>query len=59
MSSQSTAKLRRDDEADLAVARARPNGDTARKRACLSCSEMFESEGWHHRLCPKCRKRSD
>ncbi len=38
---------------------ARPSGDTAEKRVCMSCREPFLSEGWHNRLCPKCRKRSE
>lgn len=28
------------------------------ERACLSCGEKFMSEGWHNRLCLRCRKRS-
>ena len=28
------------------------------ERSCLSCGEKFMSEGWHNRLCLRCRKRS-
>lgn len=28
------------------------------ERACLSCGDKFISEGWHNRLCLRCRKRS-
>lgn len=28
------------------------------ERSCLSCGESFMSEGWHNRLCLRCRKRS-
>ncbi len=45
------------DETDL-VTRPRANGDTAHTRTCLSCVKPFDSEGWHNRLCPQCRKRS-
>jgi hypothetical protein len=39
--------------------RPRPKGDVPADRACLSCGEIFRSDGWHNRLCPRCRKRSD
>jgi hypothetical protein len=39
-------------------ARARASGDTPNMRSCLACDKPFESEGWHNRLCPPCRKRS-
>lgn len=28
-------------------------------RKCMSCGEVFASEGWHNRLCLRCRKRSE
>lgn len=28
-------------------------------RKCMSCGEKFASEGWHNRLCLRCRKRSE
>ncbi len=28
------------------------------ERSCLSCGDKFMSEGWHNRLCLRCRKRS-
>jgi hypothetical protein len=34
----------------------RPVNDNAGMRRCLACKEPFDSEGWHNRLCPKCRK---
>lgn len=37
----------------------RPSGDTARSRSCMACGQPFLSEGWHNRLCPRCRKRSE
>lgn len=40
------------------ITRRRAAGDTANTRKCLSCEKPFDSEGWHNRLCPQCRKRS-
>lgn len=45
------------DEDDVAMPRAA--GDVAADRACIACGETFRSEGWHNRLCPKCRRKSD
>jgi len=36
----------------------RDRADEAKFRQCLSCNGAFESEGWHNRLCPKCRKQT-
>ena len=36
----------------------RPAGDTAKVRNCMACGEPFESEGWHNRMCRRCRKRT-
>jgi Zn finger protein HypA/HybF involved in hydrogenase expression len=36
----------------------RPEEDVACARRCMGCGGEFESEGWHNRLCPQCRKRS-
>lgn len=33
--------------------------DVPRERSCMSCGETFASEGWHNRLCLRCRKRSE
>jgi len=33
-------------------------GDAPAERPCLSCGTMFDSEGWHNRLCRRCAKRS-
>ena len=33
----------------------RPRGDVPATRACLSCSTMFASEGFGHRVCPRCK----
>lgn len=38
--------------------RARPVQDVPTERNCMSCGESFASEGWHNRLCLRCRKRS-
>lgn len=48
----------RPDENPETVTRQRAQGDTAHTRHCLACDKPFESEGWHNRLCPQCRKRS-
>jgi len=40
------------------ISRPRPTGDAPGARACMSCGAVFESEGWHNRLCHHCRKRS-
>lgn len=29
-----------------------------RPRACLCCGATFQSEGPHHRMCKRCRKKS-
>ncbi len=34
-------------------------GDIPDSRACMACRQPFLSEGWHNRLCPRCRKRSE
>ena len=38
---------------------ARPSGDTEENRTCMACGQPFLSEGWHNRLCARCRKRSE
>jgi hypothetical protein len=38
---------------------ARPTKNVEKTRVCMSCRESFLSEGWHNRLCHKCRKRSE
>ena len=38
--------------------RPRATGDRPAERRCMSCAEMFLSEGWHNRLCSRCAKRS-
>ena len=45
------------DEEESVIHRA--EGDVAAERACIACGEAFMSEGWHNRLCPKCRRKSD
>lgn len=45
------------DESAEEIARPRAAGDTPHLRRCLACEKPFESEGWHNRLCPQCRKR--
>ena len=37
----------------------RAASDVPMERACMSCNETFASEGWHNRLCLRCRKRSE
>ncbi|MEX2644531.1 MAG: hypothetical protein WD270_13830 [Acetobacterales bacterium] len=39
--------------------RPRPSDDIARERSCMTCSRPFVSEGWHNRMCPRCRKLGD
>lgn len=39
--------------------RYRPDGDVASERDCMTCGRSFVSEGWHNRMCPRCRKRGD
>ena len=46
------------DPADI-LKRPRPKGDVPAERPCMSCGEPFQSDGWHNRLCQRCRKRSD
>jgi len=29
----------------------------ARKRPCMSCRKLFESEGIHNRICDNCKRR--
>ncbi len=50
-------KLNTADEAHEEAVRVRASGDTPHLRRCLACEKPFESEGWHNRLCPQCRKR--
>lgn len=45
-------------EEDQAAGRPRPAADIASQRKCMSCGEKFASEGWHNRLCQRCRRRS-
>lgn len=28
-------------------------------RSCMCCQQSFVSEGWHNRLCDKCRTKSE
>mgnify|MGYP001216693820 CR=1 FL=1 len=43
---------------EVSELRGRPVADMPAERSCMSCGESFASEGWHNRLCPRCRKRS-
>ena len=36
----------------------RVSGDAPRQRRCMTCGTDFLSEGWHNRLCRRCRTRS-
>jgi len=47
-----------DEVADLAASR-RASGDVAEDRKCMACGQLFFSDGWHNRLCGRCRKRSE
>lgn len=44
---------------DVLVADRRATADVPTERACMACGEKFMSEGWHNRLCLRCRKRSE
>ena len=46
-------------EAEELVIDHRAVNDVPTERACMSCGESFASEGWHNRLCLRCRKRSE
>lgn len=49
-------------EADQLRDKQQREADKAAKRGprpCMSCSEFFESEGIHNRLCPHCRGQRD
>ena len=35
----------------------RATGDGPAERRCMSCQEIFVSEGWHNRLCRRCARR--
>ena len=48
----------RTDSDDLTPPSSRPVSDVATERKCMSCGDSFASEGWHNRLCLRCRKRS-
>ena len=37
----------------------RPVGDVSMQRDCMTCGRAFISEGWHNRMCPRCRKRGN
>jgi hypothetical protein len=50
-------QIQSDAEATENIQRPRATGDTPHLRTCLACDKPFESEGWHNRLCPQCRKR--
>lgn len=54
MTESETEILENDELADY---RAPHNVPSDRK--CMSCGEVFHSEGWHNRLCLRCRKRSE
>ncbi len=45
-------------EEEPTAGRPRPAADIASERKCMSCGETFASEGWHNRLCHRCRRRS-
>ena len=49
------AKLRQCEEGE--PDRPRAAGDRPAERRCMSCGEIFLSEGWHNRLCNRCGKR--
>lgn len=55
MSESNTSLL----EAEEAVTDHRAVNDVPTERSCMSCGEKFQSEGWHNRLCLRCRKRSE
>ncbi|ANT39877.1 hypothetical protein RGUI_0806 [Rhodovulum sp. P5] len=40
------------------IQRARERAARVRKRPCLCCGHVFDSEGAHNRLCPECRRKS-
>ena len=46
-------------EAEELVMEHRAAHDLPTDRNCMSCGEKFASEGWHNRLCLRCRKRSE
>lgn len=46
-------------EAEELVMEHRAAHDLPTERNCMSCGEKFASEGWHNRLCLRCRKRSE
>ena len=48
----------RTDSEELTLPSSRPASDVATNRKCMSCGDTFASEGWHNRLCLRCRKRS-
>ena len=57
--SDETAELSRVQDEELEGAQImRAEGDTAKTRNCMACGEPFESEGWHNRMCRRCRKRT-
>ena len=57
--SEETTELSRNQEDEVENARImRATGDTAKIRNCMACGEPFESEGWHNRMCRRCRKRT-
>ncbi len=43
---------------ERALAKARP-AHKPKERSCMCCQTAFVSEGFHHRLCGRCRGRSD
>ncbi|MDE0796697.1 MAG: hypothetical protein OSB76_13900 [Alphaproteobacteria bacterium] len=55
MSESNTGSL----DAEEIVLDHRAATDVPIDRKCMSCSEKFASEGWHNRLCLRCRKRSE
>jgi DnaJ-class molecular chaperone len=55
MSESNTGSL----DAEELVMDHRAATDVPADRKCMSCGEKFASEGWHNRLCLRCRKRSE
>lgn len=55
MSESHTDQIDEEAEADSH----RSAADLPAERRCMSCGEKFASEGWHNRLCLRCRKRSE
>jgi len=50
---------RKHDDDDEVSSLLRATGDVATRRNCIACGRTFDSEGWHNRMCPPCRRLSD